>query len=73
MFAGRFNPTLALTIAMRDFAVAAALAAAAFGPRAAQVAGIYGTLMLIAGATATTVVRRLGSGRVAKADRDEWL
>jgi BASS family bile acid:Na+ symporter len=57
-FGHRFDQRLALTIGMRDFAVAAALAAAAFGPRAAQVAGIYGTLMLIAGATVTAVVRR---------------
>jgi BASS family bile acid:Na+ symporter len=54
----RLHRSLALTVAMRDFAVAAALAAAAFGPAAAQVAGIYGTEMLIAGATATTIVRR---------------
>ena len=60
VFRHRFEPTLALTIGMRDFAVAAALATAAFGPRAAQVAGIYGTLMLIAGATATAVIRRAG-------------
>lgn len=56
--AHRFDSTLALAIGMRDFAVAAALATAAFGPGAAQVAGVYGTMMLIAGATVTTVVRR---------------
>jgi len=58
-----FERSLALTIGMRDFAVAAALAAAALGARAAQVAGIYGTLMLIAGAGATTLVRRARSRR----------
>lgn len=51
------HPTLGLTIAMRDFAVAAALAAAAGGAPAARVAGVYGVLMLIAGATVTGVVR----------------
>jgi predicted Na+-dependent transporter len=49
---------LGLTIAMRDFAVAAALASAAAGPAAAHVAGIYGVLMLLAGATVAAVVRR---------------
>jgi predicted Na+-dependent transporter len=58
-FGRRFEPTLALTIGMRDFAVAAALAQGAYGARAAQVAGIYGTMMLIAGATVTAVVRRI--------------
>jgi BASS family bile acid:Na+ symporter len=42
----------ALTIGMRDFAVAAALAAQAFGPRAAAVPGVYGVVMLVAGAIA---------------------
>jgi bile acid:Na+ symporter, BASS family len=54
----RLDPPLALTIGMRDFAVAAALAAAAFGPRAAQVAGVYGTLMLIAAAIVSALMRR---------------
>ncbi len=62
VFRHRFDPTLALTIGMRDFAVAAALAQGAYGARAAQVAGIYGTLMLIAGATVTAVVRRQRRG-----------
>jgi predicted Na+-dependent transporter len=42
---------------MRDFAVAAALATEAFGPRAAVVAGVYGVLMLIAGAGLAARVR----------------
>jgi predicted Na+-dependent transporter len=50
--------SLALTIGMRDFAVGAALAAAAFGAAAARVAGIYGVLMLLAGATITGLARR---------------
>jgi BASS family bile acid:Na+ symporter len=39
----------ALAIAMRDFAVAAALASQAFGSRAAAVPGVYGVVMLLAG------------------------
>lgn len=54
----RLDPPLALTIGMRDFAVAAALAAAAFGPRAAQVAGVYGTIMLVSAAAVSTIMRR---------------
>jgi BASS family bile acid:Na+ symporter len=50
--------SIALAIGMRDFAVAAALAASAFGSAAARVAGIYGVLMLLAGATITGVTRR---------------
>jgi BASS family bile acid:Na+ symporter len=42
----------ALAIGMRDFAVAAALATQAFGPRAAAVPGVYGVVMLVAGAIA---------------------
>jgi predicted Na+-dependent transporter len=57
-FGHRFDPSLALAIGMRDFAVAAALAAGAFGSAAAHVAGVYGVLMLLAGASVTTVVRR---------------
>lgn len=52
------DPPLALTIGMRDFAVAAALASAAFGPRAAQVAGVYGTIMLISAAAVSALMRR---------------
>jgi bile acid:Na+ symporter, BASS family len=50
--------SLALTIGMRDFAVAAALASAAGGTGAARVAGVYGVLMLLVGATITGMVRR---------------
>jgi predicted Na+-dependent transporter len=48
----------ALTIAMRDFAVAAALASQAFGDRAAAVPGVYGVVMLLAGSGFVAVVRR---------------
>jgi predicted Na+-dependent transporter len=55
---GRLHRSLVLTIAMRDFAVAAALATAAGGSRAARVAGVYGVLMLLVGAAFTGLVRR---------------
>jgi len=42
----------AFTIAMRDFAVAAALATQAFGTAAGAVPGVYGVVMLVAGAVA---------------------
>ena len=45
--AGR--PGLLLPLAMRDFAVAAGIAAAAFGPGSAGVLGIYGLLVLAFG------------------------
>jgi bile acid:Na+ symporter, BASS family len=48
----------ALTIAMRDFAVAAALAQQAFGSRAGAVPGVYGVLMLVGGAVAAGRLRR---------------
>jgi predicted Na+-dependent transporter len=47
-----------LAVALRDFAVAATLATQAVGTSAATVAGIYGVLMLIAGALTTTTLRR---------------
>ena len=51
------DPAPAFCLGMRDFAVAAALAAEAFGPRAAVVPGVYGVLMLIAGAGLAAHVR----------------
>jgi BASS family bile acid:Na+ symporter len=48
----------ALTIGMRDFAVAAALATQAFGAAAAGVPGIYGVIMLVAGTTAASARAR---------------
>ncbi len=42
----------ALAIAMRDFAVAAALASQAFGGAAGAVPGVYGVVMLLAGSVA---------------------
>jgi BASS family bile acid:Na+ symporter len=49
----------AFGIAMRDFAVAAALATQAFGTAAGAVPGVYGVLMLIAGAAAASRLSRL--------------
>jgi predicted Na+-dependent transporter len=49
----------ALAIAMRDFAVAAALATQAFGTRAGAVPGVYGVVMLVAG---TVAAGRLARG-----------
>jgi BASS family bile acid:Na+ symporter len=49
----------ALAIAMRDFAVAAALATQAFGTDAGAVPGVYGVVMLVAGTVA--------AGRLARA------
>jgi predicted Na+-dependent transporter len=48
----------ALAIGMRDFAVAAALAAQAFGTRAAAVPGVYGVVMLVVGTAFVTLTRR---------------
>jgi BASS family bile acid:Na+ symporter len=55
------RPTGTLVIGLRDFAVAAALAAQAFGPAAATVAGVYGVLMLLVGAGAAHALPALGS------------
>lgn len=64
LVADRDGVAVAFTVGLRDFAVAATLAAQAFGPRAAAVGGIYGVLMLIAGAVATAVLRRRRAGRL---------
>lgn len=50
-----------LPVAMRDFAVAAGIAAAAFGPAAAAPLGAYGVLVLLAGSAVTHLARRAGS------------
>jgi len=51
-----------LPVAMRDFAVAAGIAAAAFGPAAAAPLGAYGVLVLLAGSTVTLTTRRGSAG-----------
>jgi predicted Na+-dependent transporter len=56
--------TAGFTIGLRDFAVAAALAQQAFGAGAAGVPATYGVLMLLAGSTATTVIRRSSSQHI---------
>lgn len=53
-----YRTSVPLVVGMRDFAVAAALAAEAFGPSAAGVAGVYGVLMLIGGAAVASLLRR---------------
>jgi predicted Na+-dependent transporter len=48
---------VAFAVTLRDFAVAATLATQAFGTAAGTVGGVYGVLMLIAGALATAALR----------------
>lgn len=57
-----------LTVAMRDFAVAAALAAQAFGTRAGAVPGVYGVVMLLAGSIAAGRLGRPGRARAARSE-----
>lgn len=57
MPAGRATAVL-LPVSMRDFAVAAGIAAAAFGPAAAAPLGAYGVLVLLAGSLVTIITRR---------------
>ena len=49
-----------LPIAMRDFAVAAGIAATAFGPKAVGPLGVYGLLVLLGGAVAARLAPRSG-------------
>lgn len=49
-----------LPVGMRDFAIAAGIAAEAFGPAAAAPLGAYGLLVLLLGAAATRWARRDG-------------
>jgi hypothetical protein len=57
---GELRITAAFVIELRDFVVAAALAAEAFGPPAGTVAGVYGVLMLLVGAAAAQLRPTLG-------------
>lgn len=61
----------AFTIAMRDFAVAAALATQAFGAAAGVVPGVYGVLMLVGGSAAANVVSRRTPADVPRQDHDQ--
>ena len=54
-----------LPVAMRDFAVAAGIAAAAFGPAAAAPLGAYGVLVLLAGSAVTQFARRSSAESLA--------
>lgn len=63
----------ALAIAMRDFAVAAALASQAFGSRAETVPGIYGVVMLIGGSVAASTIARAGRKNPVDAPRNDRL
>jgi len=49
---------LLLTTSMRDFAIAAGLAAAAFGPAAAAPLGLYGVLVLVWGTAVAGLLRQ---------------
>jgi predicted Na+-dependent transporter len=52
---------LLLTTSMRDFAIAAGLAAAAFGASAAAPLGLYGILVLVWGTAAAGFLRSRGT------------
>lgn len=54
---GPLRSAVLLTTSMRDFAIAAGLAAAAFGPAAAAPLGVYGVLVLVWGTAAAGVLR----------------
>jgi predicted Na+-dependent transporter len=66
---------LLLTTSMRDFAIAAGLAAAAFGPRAAAPLGLYGILVLVWGTAAAGFLRSRGprSGSTLRSGERDWL
>jgi predicted Na+-dependent transporter len=49
----RDRPALILPVGMRDFAIAAGIAATAFGPGATAPLGVYGLLVLLLGGVAT--------------------
>ena len=65
--------TGALVVELRDFAVAAALAAQAFGPPAATVAGVYGVLMLLVGAAAAQLLPKLERANASDGTRTRDL
>ena len=51
-----------LTTSMRDFAIAAGIAATAFGPAAAAPLGLYGILVLVWGTAVAGVLRNQETG-----------
>jgi len=58
---------LLLTTSMRDFAIAAGLAAAAFGPAAAAPLGLYGILVLVWGTAVAGLLRQRSAARLMRA------
>jgi BASS family bile acid:Na+ symporter len=50
----RYRSAVLLSVSMRDFAVAAGIAAAAFGPEAAAPMGVYGILVMVWGSLVAT-------------------
>ena len=60
----RARHAILLTTSMRDFAIAADLAVAAFGPRAAAPLGLYGILVLVWGTAAAGLLRQQDHHRV---------
>ena len=67
LLGARVNPrareALLLTTSMRDFAVAAGLATAAFGPAAAAPLGLYGILVLVWGTAVAGLLRSRATSR----------
>ncbi len=57
--------SILLTTSMRDFAIAAGLVAAAFGPAAAAPLGVYGILVLVWGTAVAGSLRRSSARRTA--------
>ena len=55
---GRQRWSVILPVAMRDFAVAAGIASAAYGPAAAAPLGLYGLVVIIGGALLASVLSR---------------
>ena len=55
---------LLLTTSMRDFAIAAAIAAAAFGPQAAAPLGLYGVAVLLWGTACASFLRNTAGSKI---------
>jgi BASS family bile acid:Na+ symporter len=62
---------LLLTTSMRDFAIAAGLAAAAFGASAAAPLGLYGILVLVWGTAAAGYLRGRGARGTGEPEREQ--
>lgn len=57
---GEDRSAVLLSVSTRDFAIAAGIGAAAFGPQAAAPLGLYGIMVMIWGTVVATTVRRSG-------------